>query len=289
MAINVAEKYNLDMTGGSDNSDKLATMAADIAAIHAAKKPMPLLVFSEGVVLFDHWPNLAYDGLKIFAEGECILRHTGKGHAVNFDGPAIYPGDQGGPDGLQFEGFIIEPTMNGGHGFVINSCHRSRFDVFVRLTSGPTTTDFNAAINMVFGILTEIRPRVNGHKTNCIGLAFDSLPNRPDLPPTANRISLPILEGCEWGTYLAAAAYTNFYDGSIEGCGTGIEIDDGGNNHFIMVEMEGNKNYDAVTTAKAHDNLFWHCGEGHPSKFKSSFAGWNNRLEHGPLDGLFGL
>lgn len=287
MSINVVDRYDIDMSGQTDNSVKLAKLQTDMAVLHATNKPMPKLVFPEGICAFDKWPNLAFDNLQIVADGECILQHTGNGDAVTFDGSTVNgPFAGGGINALTFTGFTINPSMNGGNGLVITACHRSLVSAWVNINSAPTA--LYSAIAANFLVLTEIRPVVKGGAFNVIGLTMDAYQEN-QWCSTACRITMPVLESCQYGTFVKCAGYINYHDGSIEGCDTGIEVDVGGNNHFVTVEMEGNHTYDIVTTGNAHDNTFYECGDGSPSKLKTSMSGWNNRLLHGALEGLFGL
>lgn len=304
MSINVAIKYGLDMTGATDNADKLAQMAADVRTLWLAKKPLPRLVFPEGDVSFSAFPNLAYDNLQIVADGECNLRHTGTGDAIVFDSsvtnpltnPSINPASyQPAINNLLFEGFTVWPTFNSGDGVVFTGIHRSKLSVNVQGSPPNGTVDnMQAAIRLNFCIVTELHPIVGSCAGHQVALVIDIWGTRTDLESTACRIVRPCLESCAIGAYIKQGGYINFYDGTIEACGTGIQIDNGGNNHFCGVEMESN-NKDIICSSSTHDNLFWRCGQGSAFQLKTNGAfpgtlpGYNNCIDNGALTGLFGL
>ncbi len=251
--IDVVSRYGLDVTGGTDNAAKLAEVASDIAALYAAGKPLPRLVFTEGILAFSQWPDLAYANLQIVAEGECRLRGS-----VVFDGSRRDPGSVVPPNepqvnNLTFTGFDVygKTTFMG--------VHRSNLSV--------RTIGFG--IEMVFCIVTKLHPVVSGSGRNPVGLTLSAWPGRANLQTTACTIDTPCLEGCSCGLYVVSAGNCYVHGGTIESCGTGVQIDTGGNNMFYSIDMEGN-GLDVRALADAHNNGFVSCGTG--GKLKTNFG-----------------
>lgn len=257
MTINVVTKYGLDMTGTRDNAASLALLATDIANLRKWQKPMPRLVFTEGIVSFSAWPDLAYDNLQIVAEGECRLQHTGVGEGIVFDGSKRNPAaNEPGIDNFMFQGFDVyaKPV---GTAISFNGIHRSNLSVRVLSYSGTTV---RPAIEMSFCVATTIHPVVSSMRTNPItGLYVTAWPGKPNLQTTACTIENPIIEGCSTGLYLAGAGSCICYGGTIENNTVGVYLGVAGHNMFYGVEMEGNSQ-DVQATSNSKSNGFMYCG-----------------------------
>lgn len=258
MSWNVAEKYALDMSGALDNAPKLAQLANDIAVLRAGDKPMPRLVFPEGILSFSSWPDLAYANLQIVAEGECRLRYTGSGDGVVFDGSLRNPAAQEpGIDNLTFTGFDIDAGPSGVP-LWFKGIHRSNLGARVLVYRGGTT--MRAAIQMSFCVVTKIRPVVSSpRKTPIVGLWIDTWPGKANLQTTACAIDTPCLEGCSIGMQMQSAGSCITYGGTVENCGVAVGLDNAGHNRFIAVDMEGN-GQDVQATGNAKGNGFEGCG-----------------------------
>lgn len=242
--IDVVTKYGLDMTGATDNAAKLALLAGDISILHAAGKPLPRLVFTEGILSFTQWPDLAYDNLQIMADGECRLQ----GAEVAFDASKRNPG------------WVIAPNEP-----QVNNLTFHGFDVYGRVTfmgihrSNLSVRTIGAGIEMVFCIVTKIHPVVSGNGKNPTGLTLSAWPGRPNLETTACTIDTPCLEGCSIGLHIVSAGSCFLHGGTIESCGIGVQIDSGGHNHFYSIDMEGNGT-DVKAGSNSHNNGFLYCG-----------------------------
>jgi hypothetical protein len=274
--IDVVSRYGLDMGGQRDSAPGLAAMAAEIAALFAAKKPLPRLVFPEGILSFSAWPDLAYDNLQIVAEGECRLKPMGNASIV-FDASlrnpiSAQPGNTYQPNvgNMLFEGFAVYPVLGsvGGPVLAVRGIHRSKLSARVQF-SGPGASG-RAAIQMTFCIITELHPVVGGGGANPVGVLLDAWPGKPNLQSTASTIWNPCLEGCSIGIDMASAGSCAVYNGTIESCGLGVHLGAAsGNNTFYSVEMEGNGS-DVQADGGAHGNGFLYCGNS--GKLNTNFG-----------------
>lgn len=284
MAIDLVTAYGLDMTGETDNASKLAQIATDAAALAAQNRPLPRGVFTQGICTFSSWPNMAYTGVELVAEGTCILKHTGPGDAVSFIGPFNTPLQ--GAWRILFDNFIIVP--NTGHGLVASCCHNSRFRATVM---GAGSGKY--AIYAPFCVLTKFEPTVAGNLRGLYGSApdcqgatwpidgivFDAYQG---LQTTSSDIYLPNIGGCNIGIHYINAGDCNIFGGSSEYCNVGMQIDTGGSNHAWGLEMEGNKQCDVNFGSQAHDNMLW-VG---PNRKIGSTGGSNNQIRPNWADNI---
>ncbi len=294
MAWNVADRYKLDMTGATDNALKLVGMQGEIAALVAFKKPLPKLVFPEGICSFSAWPNMAFHNLEMQADGQAILRYTGSGDAITFMGE-----ETGGLAGLgkrniRFDGFTIDPGATAHDSLVVASCHAGYFRVKV-VGAGPPPGDgtLRSAINIKFCVCSEFHPTISqldrailgndlgfSGSLDIIGINLDRLFDKPDWPASACLIVNPIIEGLLIGIQSTHGWFTQVRDGTIEtNRMVGIYVKEGADNVFKNVEMEGNA-LDIWCTKDAHDNVFDRCGDGHGRHLTTKIDGYmtNNTI-----------
>lgn len=277
MSWNVVDRYHLDPTGALDNAEELEAMRVEISELWAARKPLPRLVFPEGIYTFSRFPSMAFHNLELVAEGQAILKYTGTDDAVTFQGEdgTDLPGI--GKRNVVFDGFTIDPGTQARHGLMLSSIHASTIRVKVLGAGSPRDGVRNSAIYMQYCVLTQLMPTVSnldlailnrGGSLDCIGVTLDIIGNIGDLPASAVRIVNPILENLDTGIYSKSSFFCGVRDGSIEYCRRGIYMESGGYMYVANVELEGNREVDVYLTEHAHDNIFWCCGNGHPRDLK---------------------
>jgi hypothetical protein len=283
MSWNVVEKFSFDPTGGSDNADELATLAEDLREYKAANRPLPRVVFPEGVYNFSTWPNLAINGLECVGEGNVLLRHTGSGPAITFDGVSTGPGG-GGQFNMLIDNFYIMPNGNTTDTFILNSIHHS----LVRVHALGVGVPGSKAISMYWCVLTELNncsvtPHDDkvfgpGGSYDCIGLWLDKVTQPSHWQTTACRFVNPILENLRIGAWLEDAGGCQFTGGAIEYCTErGIVIRTGGNNQTRNLWLEGNNERDIWFKYDTHDNRF-EVTNGNAHVQNDAILGGNNRV-----------
>lgn len=297
MARNAIDFYRLDPSGNGDNAVGLANMAADLRVTANAKKPLPRIVFPEGIYKFSQWPNFAIHNLEMVSEGQTILRYTGTDDAMTFMGEETGQLPGIGKRNILFDGFEIDPGLGAQNSLVIASCHASNFNVKVHGAGTPRGAGtLFSAVCLRYCVGTELRPTISpqldnlidgfGGSPDCNGVMLDILNGNTDWPASACRINRPIIEGVINGIYSASSFYCEVLGGTIEQCQNGYFMLRGAYNYSSHVEMEGNKNLDVYCTKDAHDNVWALCGDGKRSHFKSKFEGYgtNNQVTYmGPL------
>jgi len=298
MAWDVVSKYKLDMTGSGDNTAPLSLLAIDIALLAADNRPLPKLVFSEGICAFSQWPDLAYSRLHMAADGHCILKHIGAGNAVTIDGSLRGVGCWD----YQFDGFTVQPGPKSQHSLVLNEVHWSCFRKISAQGAGPPAGAIKfCGVRQNFCVATrfddyecivQYRPdTVVSH--DCIGMWLDGpIPSRAQVqnngPTTQAFFTNPNICFCAIGFYLASSNNALVVNGAVQNCtDTGVVIAQGGYNKFMNMDLEENK-FDIRTVAgKAHSNKFWRPGNF--SGYHVDLAGWNNTIVHDVQDGMFGM
>ncbi len=289
MSINVVDKYKLDTSGNSDNATALATMQRDIAALESAGKPKPRLVFPEGIYSFSAWPNMAFHNLEMVAEGQTILKYTGTGDAVTFQGEEAPGGIGFGKRNIVFDGFKINPGVQAKDGLVLESIHASNFKVEVLGAGSIRNGIFNSAIVINYCVVTEIEPKITslsnasgiglGSGTyDCNGITLNLAQNNKSWPASAVRVINPIIEGVQTGIDCKNAFFCEFKGGTIEQCQIGVNMQGGYGNYFDHVEMEGNKVKDVVIGSDTNNNVFAYCGQG--SSLNVSYSGLLSRFKN---------
>jgi hypothetical protein len=277
MPRHVVDFYHLDMTGAEDNADKLRVMSQDMMDLWVARKPMPRLVWPEGICKFSEWPNLCHHNLELVGEGQTILRYTGTDDAVVFMGEQEGELPGLGKRNVVFDGFHIDPGSQARHGLIIASCHAGHFQVKVNGAGAPRGGVLNSAIYMKYCVVTRLIPTVSSldlaiegssGSLDCIGVNLDIIAQQEALPASAVQIMMPILEGLTEGMHVTSGFFCVTRDGTIEQCRRGIEYERGGYCTFLNVEMEGNSQYDIHFSEHAHDNHVWLCGNGHRSQLR---------------------
>ncbi len=289
MSINVVDKYKVDPLGNSDNATAFASMRNDIAGYASANKPLPRLVFPEGIYSFSAWPNMAIHNLEMVAEGQAILKYTGTGDAVTFQGEDAPNGIGFGKRNIVFDGFKINPGMQAKDGLVLESIHASNFKVEVLGAGIIRAGLFNSAIVMNYCVATEIQPKVSslsnaagiglGSGTyDCNGITLNLAQGNKLWPASAVRVVNPIIEGVQTGIDCQNAFFCEFKGGTIEQCQIGVNMHGGYGNYFDHVEMEGNKVKDVVVGSDTNNNVFAYCGDG--SRINVSYSGLLSRYKN---------
>lgn len=254
MNYDMIKAFGLDPTGETDCAPGLAKAAA-------AAKLGDRFVFPAGTYSFSAWPAFTAHRLQFITDRRVVLRHTGSGDAVTFDGGATT-----GMYGLQFEGFALVPGPQTQNGLVLKSVHHSKIEATVHGCG-----DGCSAVLVLFSVCTELRPGVSineasidgypiANAAKITGVTLDAYPGAANLRTTACVIRQPILEGLNQGIVFAAAD-SNTVDGAggtIEQGNYGIVFPDGdyapGNNRVSAIEMEANATADVYFGTGSHNN-----------------------------------
>lgn len=304
MSIDVVKRYGIVMDGQTDNSDAIAKLAAEINAISKANQPLPRIVFPEGVCSFDHWTNFAVSHLQMVAEGQCILKHTGTGDAVIFDGDVSRPA--AGSNHLLIENFIVQPNVGSKDAVVFKGIHRSSIKMMAAGCGNqmPVGGIPNAGFNIQFSVATEFWLKctiwdflgaVNSFPGlgNGAGILINDIPIPPGGstsigPTTGCNFYNPVCENMYFGIFINRGNSNVFYNGVCETCTIGTHVDhNSGYNKFLCMDLEANSKYDCEAVGGAHSNIWWN--NGNTDGWRKNLTGWNNRVDHNVLDGLFGM
>jgi hypothetical protein len=263
MAWDVVEKFGCDPTGDTDNAPMLAHLQQDLQAYVSAKRPLPKVIFPEGVYAFSVWPNLAINNLQMAGNGEVYLCHTGTGPAMVFDGDAL----AGGKFNLMVEDLRLIPSINGGtDGLVLDAIEHSYFKMKV---FGAGQAGAKACV-MRWCCLTELyNYGVSRHHARCSPFGEDNvgvwdcyalwldISAGNGLQTTACRLTNPTIGFCRTGIHFQDAGGCQITGGAIEECShAGIEIVTGGSNQSWSLWLELNSNQDIIMGRDTHDNRF---------------------------------
>jgi hypothetical protein len=295
MSINVVDRYAFDPTGAKDNAPAFNTMAGEIRALTG--KPLPRIIFPEGIYSYSGCPNLAFHNLEIVADGQVELHYTGTGDALTFDGEATGP-NGGGKFNMYVDGLRVVPSAATRDTIVIKSAHHSYFRVKAYGAGAPHNNVPNKAISAYWCVCTEFyMPTVTpfdtsfgtggGGSYDCIGLWLDTVTAPAMRQTTDCMFRDAIIEGCRIGIQLTDAGGCLFSGGTSEGhSDTGIYIVNGGQNRSWGLWLENNKNNDVWFGANAKDN---DLDVSHPSRLKiRNDAPLRNNIVRSTI-GLFGV
>lgn len=275
MSINAVDIYKFDPTGMEDNSIPFSNLITDQMNCIADKKPLPKIIFPEGVYKYLVAPTLTIPNMDWEADGYVELFYTGVGNALTFDG---------GPNGIfniRFDGFRLVPNPYSADTLVLTGVHHSHFRTRILGAGSGTQVTGGAPIQTAclrasWCVCTEfedltitpadvqyviakgsIQMPGGAFPSNVTGVWLDQV-NK--LQTTDCTFSRPILEGLNVGININNAGNCGFEHGTIENGYTGIVISTGGYNSFRFIDMEGNSNKDVILYGNAHNNLFLVCG-----------------------------
>lgn len=284
MSVDAISKYKFVPDNATDNAQAFMAMYFDLAALEAARKPMPCVKFAEGRYNYSGAPNFALNNLDIRGEGQVEFVNTGNDVGFVLDGNSKGP-IGGGKFNLNVEDIRFVPSAVGTDTLVIKSIHHSRFRVKAYGAGNPRNGVPNKAVAVYWNVCTQfdnltISPfdvatsagPVNNYN-NCIGLWLDRVTVPSDLQTSDCIFWNAIIESCRVGAYLQDAGGCKLYGGTIEGCSdTGMHIETGGQNKAWGLWFEGNSNYDVSFGAGAHNNVL---DTTHPSALKiKNNASW---------------
>ena len=300
MAWDVVSKYKLDMSGKTDNVAALLALSVDMAQRRAVGLPLPQLDFSEGVLAFSKWPDLAFSRLHMVAHGQCVLKHIGAGDAVVFDG-SLHPNACWD---MQFDNFFVLPGPQTQNSLVLNEIHWSVFRKVGVQGAGPPTgaalysglvqhwcvstrfDDFNCLVNDA--------AELSAQTFNCNGIWLDGpMPARAKVqaagPTTMALFINTNISLVDNGIVLNNANNAMFINGAVQGTNKiGMLINKSGYSRVMNVDFESNKGLDIHTVAgQAHSNKIWR--PGNISAWKLKLDGWNNTVVADVQDGMFGM
>ena len=271
MSWNVIDKYNFDPSGETDNAPLLARLCNDLMALAINRKPIPRVVWPEGLYAYSKAPNFAINNLEMCAEGQVELCYTGSDDALTFYGADGTP-TGGGKVNIMFDGFRIVPTLKARNCLVLNSIHHSHFRVRVYGAGAARGPNMGIAVRLDYCVCTNF-PDLSvspfdtafggvapGGTLNCYGVWIDKVTQPQNWQTTDCTFERPIIENITTGVYIADGGFNDFKNGTIENCGTGVIVSVGGNNRFRLIDMEGNKLNDIVFQGGAHENLVWLSG-----------------------------
>jgi hypothetical protein len=235
-------------------------MEQDLRGYVEARKPLPKVIFPEGVYNFSTWPNLAIPSLRIVGDGEVYLCHTGSGPAMVLDGDSTGPYG-GGKFNLELDRLNLVPGPGTTDSLSLYSIHHS----YVRMRVLGAGLGCKA-VAMYWCVLTELynysispfdalSSPIGGGNMDCIGLWLDKVTTPSDWQTTACRFTNPIIESVRTGIHIEDAGGIQFTGGTVEGCtGDGFVIKTGGNNQTWNLWFEGNAGYDVIFGIDSHDN-----------------------------------
>src|SRR5215475_4425111 len=269
MAVNIIDYYQFDPTGVRDNTASFNRLVSD----QSIAKPLPKVVFPEGIYKYSACPNLAIPNLNWEADGYVELAYTGVGNALTFNG------GNNGVFNLRFDGFHLVTNDKAADTLSLTAVHHSHFRVHIHGAGIPQANIFQsygqACLRMAWCVCTHfedlsitpadivqgIAPGVSmpGGRFNqgIVGIWLDMFNGAQTNDSTFER---PILESLPLGVLINNAGDCAFDNGTIENGGNAVIINNGGHNVFRQVDIEGNSGKDFTFLGGAHDNLVLMCG-----------------------------
>jgi hypothetical protein len=266
MALNVVDTFKFDPTDKTDNASQFVALQASLKDKVANKKPLPRVVFPEGIYKYTGAPNLAVPNLEIEGDGYVELHYTGTGDALTFDGGV-------GVMNMRVDNLHVVPTDAAKDSLVLKGIHHSYFRVRCHGAGAPRNGVRNNAASLLFCVCTRLEDYscttfdyinsisgggsvINGGKNyDCTGLFLgDELALGGMQATTKCEFVNPVIELCTTGMYFKNAAGNTILDGTIEYCNIAIQLEEGAHNRSFGLWMEGNAAYDVWFGSKTSDN-----------------------------------
>jgi hypothetical protein len=185
------------------------------------------LIFPNGIYKYSSSPNWAIHHSEVVFEGDCVLRYTGTGNAVIFDGTAVDAVGFLSTQVMQVKwGWnslpAIEAPSTAQNGIFVKAVHQSKIGARVR---GCGTT--YSGLRVEYAVCTEFDVRVTGNQDgwylsakpeNGIFLGAPASGTWAGVPTSYCTFIQPLAEVTNIGIYLSATLGNNFFGGTAEAC-----------------------------------------------------------------------
>ena len=228
----ITDFIGVDPTGATDSTAGITLARNYIASLSNPVK----LIWPAGIYSYSVSPNWAITKLEMESAGDVRLRYTGSGNALIFDG-----GTGLGVYDIRAGRFYIESPAAAGHGVYMRAVFHGKFDFNVRGCGVAA-----AGLKTEWCVLNEIRYTCSVNEgawySTTAPLYGIHSSDSAGTKSAYNKYINPIVEGCDTGIYLENCTGEQFDSGASEGNTTiGLKISSGANLNVINgMDFESN-------------------------------------------------